>query len=227
MLKEIWHIVKKYHLTQGVVNYNRLRELAERQGYRVIELYPNENKQSIQTLLRTLHLEEFAWQKKSFVYTDDNNKFLFIRKGLSEDELEILYWHELGHIWLKHTYTNDSEIIQEFEANRLVSYIKAYIKIVHIAKYILSVSTILLLLLLLFQPYKTNNAVISEEIMSVSMSPMPTSNLSSIDTVTATKKGTKFHKPDCQHVKGRSGTYELTRQDAIERGLEPCKTCLP
>mgnify|MGYP004652496487 CR=1 FL=1 len=45
------------------------------------------------------------------------------------------------------------------------------------------------------------------------------------ETVYVTPHGTKYHKPDCYHIAGRSGLIELTISEAEQNGYEPCKDC--
>ncbi len=43
--------------------------------------------------------------------------------------------------------------------------------------------------------------------------------------VYVTKYGKRYHRKDCQHV--RAGAEAITRDEAIKRGLTPCKRCRP
>lgn len=42
--------------------------------------------------------------------------------------------------------------------------------------------------------------------------------------VYCTETGTKYHKENCIHLKSK---YELTIEEAEERGLTPCSVCQP
>jgi hypothetical protein len=44
------------------------------------------------------------------------------------------------------------------------------------------------------------------------------------DIIVFTKWGTKYHKPDCYHIKNRT-TFETTAEEAIKQGLMPCADC--
>lgn len=44
-------------------------------------------------------------------------------------------------------------------------------------------------------------------------------------TVYRTRTGERYHRADCQHVKGKA--IPLTLAEAKERGLTPCKVCRP
>ena len=47
------------------------------------------------------------------------------------------------------------------------------------------------------------------------------------ETFWATRYGECYHREDCYHLYGRVNMRELTRQDAWEEGLRPCKDCRP
>ncbi len=42
-----------------------------------------------------------------------------------------------------------------------------------------------------------------------------------------TASGSKYHRPDCQHVEGKSNLRKMTRVEASGQGFAPCKTCEP
>ena len=44
-------------------------------------------------------------------------------------------------------------------------------------------------------------------------------------TVIITESGDKFHKPTCRYAE--SGDEELSRDEAVKRGLSPCGVCKP
>lgn len=47
-----------------------------------------------------------------------------------------------------------------------------------------------------------------------------------LEPVYVTRTGRKYHRAACQHVDGRT-TFELTVDEALQRGFEACRTCLP
>lgn len=44
------------------------------------------------------------------------------------------------------------------------------------------------------------------------------------ETVFITETGEKYHGPNCRSIRGKN-TYEVTLQEALNKGLEPCKIC--
>lgn len=42
-----------------------------------------------------------------------------------------------------------------------------------------------------------------------------------------TRTGTKYHKPTCSYVRNRDDLREMTIEEALEEGLQPCKVCEP
>ncbi len=45
------------------------------------------------------------------------------------------------------------------------------------------------------------------------------------DTVYITRTGSKYHRTNCSYL--RKSKTAITREEAIERGYEPCKRCKP
>lgn len=44
-------------------------------------------------------------------------------------------------------------------------------------------------------------------------------------TVVVTRSGEKYHLPDCQYVKYKTNIINMTEQDALNAGYEPCSIC--
>jgi|GEM_PF-5145479 len=66
--------------------------------------------------------------------------------------------------------------------------------------------------------------------MSGTVAPASTSTADEAYTgewVFLTPSGSKYHRPDCQHVEGKSNLRRLSHEEAIGQGFEPCKTCEP
>lgn len=69
-----------------------------------------------------------------------------------------------------------------------------------------------------------NNADISY----INATPQPTQQISASNTtVVITKSGTKYHLPECQHVKYKTDVIEMPKEEAIRLDYEPCKVCNP
>ena len=52
------------------------------------------------------------------------------------------------------------------------------------------------------------------------------SEVKNINTVFVTESGTKYHLPDCQYVKYKTNLIEYNVNDAVNKGYQPCKTCI-
>ena len=72
------------------------------------------------------------------------------------------------------------------------------------------------------QPGSSQPAPVSNAVNTSS----PNASLPQTDTVFVTRTGDKFHVEGCQHIKGKDDLQEMTPQQALERGLEPCSVCI-
>jgi hypothetical protein len=45
--------------------------------------------------------------------------------------------------------------------------------------------------------------------------------------VVVTKSGDKYHRPNCIYVESKNNLQEMTVQQAVASGKEPCSACKP
>lgn len=45
------------------------------------------------------------------------------------------------------------------------------------------------------------------------------------EDVVVTARGSKYHKPECRLVKDKDNTTVLSKEEAIDKGYEPCGRC--
>lgn len=237
MLIQVTKFVKKYELLNVSVNSSRLKEIIQKQGYTIVWFKRSNNSHRVQNLIENFNLHESIRKKSSFICSGNDNKYLFIYRGINDEECEILLWHELSHIWQKHIEAHDSEIIQEFNAHRFVIYVQLYIRIMNILKYTSSIaSTILLVITLSLSHSRSENCLntitppespsLSPTVSAKSPQPSARSDIPS-DIVYITKSSSKFHRADCRYVKNKTDTLPLSIKEALRKKYEPCKVCRP
>lgn len=72
----------------------------------------------------------------------------------------------------------------------------------------------------------TVSAVAPASSLAPSQEPTPESHaIPANETVYVTKDGDKFHKAGCQYIRNKEWLMELTPQQAINAGYDPCKVC--
>lgn len=71
---------------------------------------------------------------------------------------------------------------------------------------------------------ESNNAPINSSAEVKYEDAAPTINNSNLIYVTVS--GTKYHKPNCFHIKNKTNTIELSIEKAVASGYEPCKDCI-
>lgn len=57
--------------------------------------------------------------------------------------------------------------------------------------------------------------------------PTPVEIEPAVETVYKTPHGERYHRPSCQHVRGKDTAVSLSITEAREMGLTPCGTCNP
>lgn len=152
MLKQIRKFVKRYKLARGSIDVDRLVKIIEQHGYSILKFNRYKNNPDIESILELLNLTETAKDSPSFIYADTIYRILFILNGLSDDEYEILYWHELAHIVLEHVYFPHNSIKEENDSHRFVMFTKAYIAGKHIMKYLLYAAAVVMIVFALTIP---------------------------------------------------------------------------
>ncbi len=129
--------------------------------------------------------------------------------------------HEIGHIWLNHNYNTYCKEKQEREADEfavLVKILLKYKRLLYVSAIII-VGLLLTIILLYTQQSAKNTA--KPVIMLI---PSPIQNNTS---VVITKSGEKYHLPDCQYVRNNTNTINMSKEEALNAGYEPCAVCRP
>ena len=202
------------------VTCSGLRSALEQMGYTVATFLPAGNTSAVDTVIRTLGLQEAVRTAKAFTYADQNYRIVFVRKDLTEKEQLVLLAHETGHIVLGHMNCGvvlGRDVTEEFEANEFSHYLlhegpwtrfRASFQR-HRKRYIACAAVLLLLMIgaaaartiYLRQVYYGNYYV--------------------------TDNGTRYHKKSCIKLRKSTNVHRLTIAEYESGKYEPCQVCLP
>ena len=245
----------KYFLFALISSKTNIKRIIRAQGFKIYSFDPFETQSTTAKLLKSCGCYEYAQSHSSFIYVkpDENEKIVFIREGLTEeDQLELLF-HEEGHIWYDHPFydgfTDNTSIQQEIQAQKFLSHLR-WTKFYF---YLSLIAIILSASLLLLRPLNTAE-VADEEPQAVLQTaaytipkedPIPADLLiaeasaePTIEpatepeaeptgaTVYITPSGKRYHRPDCYHIEGHS-TISISKTEAENFSKTPCKTCKP
>ena len=123
--KAAQEFIKKHGLLSKNFTVNKIKDIIKSYGFIIYE-YGNYCSET-EEILKKVGALEYSKHTSSFIYYDDDNMIVFIRKGLNEDDQLSLLLHECCHIYLDHpaTYKTiiDTDIKREQDANHLAELI--------------------------------------------------------------------------------------------------------
>lgn len=233
MEQHVNRFIKKYSLTEKKLSVTALVRIFKTLGYKPVLFNKYGNSRKVQKLITACGLENEVATRKVFIFSDPSVKFVFIHGNISYDEMVHYMLHELGHIWLGHIDNPGNEDVQEREADEFAVRVRLTLKQQLNTKRmtaVLSVASVLIISFLVgnhiyteldtypdAQPIQSYSAEISVEANT------------DIDTeyVVVTPSGKKFHRPDCMYVRDKANVIELSPEEAVNVGYEPCKVCKP
>jgi len=213
-------------------NYTDLRYIIESNQFTIIEYKKHINSEPVSELIKKLKLENETQQNDSFLYINNNLKFVFINSDISDEDKCSLLRHELGHICdpdLKNTGLQNSGIKREEFANEFSCYtknpgirLKGYVFL--IKKWKLIVAAIALVTCLLGVAFITNTLIMP-------LAKPATGNVSTYvnadSTYYVTSAGKKYHLKHCIIIKHKNNLTEIKLNDAVNKGFKPCLICIP
>ncbi len=212
-------------------NYTDLRRIIELNQFTIIEYKKHTNSEPVSELIKRLRVEKEIEQNDSFLYINNNLKFVFINADIPDEDKCSLLRHELGHICdpdLKNTNPQNSRIKREEFANEFSCYIKnpgirLKIYVFLIKKWKLLVSVMALIACILGFTFIINTLIIPPA------KPV-TSNVStyvnSDSTYYVTSAGKKYHRKHCIIIKYKNNLTEIKLNNAINEGYKPCLICI-
>ncbi len=219
---------KLYSLT----DYGDLKRIIESNQFTIIEYKKHSNSESVSELIKRLRVENETQQHDSFLYINNNLKFVFINANVCLEEKCALLRHELGHICdpdLKSSNLQNSRIkIEEF-ANEFSCFsknpgviFKFYLFI--IKKWKLLVGMLALIACVLGISVMINSLIIQP---AKPVTGDVSTHVNSDNTYYVTSAGKKYHLKHCIIIKYRNNLTEIKMTDAINEGYKPCMICNP
>ena len=139
--------------------------------------------------------------------------------------------HELGHIELQHKL-GDLSPDEEREANVFAeAYLSAYSR--QRTKWFMLAAAVLSCLIAIagitfgVMGFQSSQSTPTTPVVHVSPAPTASNAVISDKKVVVTRSGDKYHKPDCIYVESKNNTQEMTVQQAVALGKDPCSVCKP
>lgn len=234
------------------LSYHSLEAYLSRLGWFIVR----HNKKDFRQFAQRLHLD-FPDSQESFSVRLDNEEhpqIVCILDGVGcTHELELLL-HETGHILLEHPlgYLTPEH---EAEAELFASYARRYYKRKTYLNYhpVLATAFCTLCLGLLIggvavryinaesapvqQASAGTSTSLTISLPSVQLPDLPKASSSEAEDtrsedpisgeVVMTKTGERYHRPDCQYVRGKDNLRSMSLVEARQAGYTPCKVCRP
>ena len=219
------------HKQYSLNSYVDLQRIIESKQFIIIEYQKHTNSQLVSELIKGLGLENEVERNDSFLYINNRLKFVFLNADISEEDKCALLRHELGHICDPNFEKSDIQnprIEREEFANEFSCYAKkpgigAMICVFLIKKRKLLVGTMALTTCALGLTYMI-------DIFNPPAKPVAGYTLSpatSDSTYYVTSAGEKYHRKHCITIKYKNNLTEITLDNAINDGYEPCLVCNP
>ena len=213
-------------------NYTDLKHIIESNQFTIIEYKKHSNSEPVSELIKRLGVENETQQSDSFLYINNNLKFVFINTDISNQDKCALLRHELGHICdpdLKNSNLQNSRIKREEFANEFSCYtknpgIRLKIYVFLIKKWKLLVAMMVLIACVLGLSV-VNKSLITQPAKPVTGDVSTYANSDS--TYYVTSAGKKYHLKHCIIIKYKNNLTEIKLNDAIKKGYKPCMICNP
>ncbi len=213
-------------------DYNDLKGIIESNLFTIIEYKKHTNTEPICELIEKLKIKSEIEHNNSFLYINNNLRFVFINEEICEQDKCALLCHELGHIFdpdFMNGGLHYSDIQKEEFANDFSYYIRNpdiwSMMCVWFAKYrvllfaVMALTTCILTGLFVFNT------------LNSSKTKATTGNASSAevfdDTYYVTSSGKKYHRRHCFIIKYKNNLTEIELSTAADNGYEPCLICNP
>ena len=210
--------LKKYKLT--CLTTEAVRNILQQQGYTLVRFNNLDNTPDVESLITSLGIEQIAKRSKGFTYADSNFRLVFVHEGLSDEEECLVLAHEEGHIFLNHIAhapVLGNDVQEEFEANEFARYVTAPPKTHEIRMWIRShKEATFVLALAIIVSIVAGTMMIQSRVKS-----------SYWTDYYITETGTKYHRENCIHIKGKDSVKKMTKQQLESGAYKPCGVCLP
>lgn len=220
------------HKHYSLNNYADLKRIIESNQFIIIEYKKHTNPEPVSELIKKLKVENETRQNDSFLYINNNLKFVFINSDISEEDRCSLLRHELGHILdadLESRTVHYSGIKKEEFANEFSCYakkppIRFMVYVFLVKKWKLLTSAIALIFCVLAFMLIMGSLTIPRA--------KPVTSTDSEYTLSeseyyVTSSGKKFHRKHCIIIKYKNNLTEIKLNEAIDCGYKPCMICNP
>lgn len=230
--KHIAHKILMKNKLCSLIDYNDLLHVIEYNQFAIIEYKKHSNSEHVSELIRRLRVENETVQNDSFIYINNNLKFLFINADVSLEDKCALLRHELGHICdpnFKNTAEGYSKIKREEFANDFSFYLKNpgigfKLKLFMLRKCKLLAGMIALAACILGLSVMIKSSIIQP---TKPVTGDVSTYVSSDNTYYVTSSGKKYHIKHCIIIKYKNNLTDIKLNDAINKGYKPCLICIP
>lgn len=212
-------------------NYEYLLQIIESKQFTVILYKKYSNSKYVTELIEKLNLENEIQHNDSFIYINNNLKFVFINADVPYEDKCALLRHELGHIInynLMSLKSNNSRIKNEEFANEFAYNIKTpgkhifFLSLIR-KKHILITFLIVLVAFIMCFSYVSNHNT-NEAIENTSNNISTSTHTDNLYYVTS--NGKKYHRDFCITIKNHTNVQAHTLSNAKNKGYQPCSLCI-
>lgn len=240
-LKDIKHKARQF-ISKTHINANDLCDIKrtiKSLGFKIIEYGRFANSEAVASLIKLLQVDNLCKQMYAFTYIDKNNRFVFVRSGLDEDDEKYVLLHEIGHIYLNHL-SADSHVLSstvrcEFEANEFAHFLYIYSHNPR-KKYKPVTFKVCAVLAALIVVGATLFGFVNAGVIPVSVNnvrdyqPSDGNGLQNGDNLSeyyVTSGGKKYHKRNCVVIKYKTNIRRAGLKEIQDGVYKPCMVCFP
>lgn len=161
-------------------------------------------------VLKKENLVEYSQGKNAFTCLSDELNAVYVRNGLSEEEMLCSLLHETAHIIFKHLEKRDG--LRNKRREEMTAEVFAY-TVLNPPKY----NKLIIMFIMSFILGNSTNLLFKVD-------SVPVSTLNHTEYVCITSTGTKYHRESCGHIHSDTAYIERSEADKL---FEPCKGCNP
>lgn len=212
------------------IDFLSVKYYYERNGWKII--YFTESSE----VIIDLNLYEKAKTEKGFIYNENNIKYIFIKKGLSELDKRNVIFHEAGHIELNHEYSELSKDAKERQAQDFASFLisQSEKKPAFFNSMQLSIISVIVIVTALLVHHSSSGVALgfakNFDTHSKVVTQNPSINFEKIadneqEYFFVTPSGHKYHLPHCYYIRNNQNAFEINASSA-KQSYSPCSICI-
>lgn len=214
--KAAYKVCRRFGIPSSA-KHSEIVKIIEEYTYEVIPFDPLRlDSGGIGTLINQLGLQEEVMRHNAFVYIKGSLKFVFLNSTLSENDKCVVLLHELGHICdpsFNEPEAIYSKVQRESFADDFAFYMlhPSLLTRINCAERRTKLIAVLCLAMCLgvFGGYAYSGKVRADK-----------------EIYYVTRTGERYHKENCQFVKGEDDLRRFTKEQAEEYGYTPCSFCI-